>query len=82
MAGWREITAEFAGAVTGALLALFAWGRYATSVRLGATVPAIGGPVASLGAEIIMTLLLVTLILISSTDHASCPSPRRRPVSW
>jgi aquaporin Z len=56
-------TAQFAGAVTGTLLALLAWGRYAAGVRLGATVPAIGGPAASLGAEAVMTFLLITLIL-------------------
>ncbi|GAA4612877.1 aquaporin [Actinoallomurus liliacearum] len=55
--------AQFAGAVTGALLALFVWGRYAADVRLGATVPAMGGPAASLGVETVMTFLLVTLIL-------------------
>ena len=55
--------AQFGGAVTGVLLALFAWDRYAADVRLGATVPALGGPLASLGAEAVMTFLLVTLIL-------------------
>lgn len=55
--------AQVAGAVTGTLLALVIWGRYAASVHLGVTVPAIGGPAASVGAEIIMTFLLVTLIL-------------------
>ncbi|MCO5999082.1 MIP/aquaporin family protein [Actinoallomurus rhizosphaericola] len=55
--------AQFGGAVTGVLLALLTWDHSAADVRLGATVPALGGPAACLGAEAAMTFLLVTLIL-------------------
>jgi aquaporin Z len=61
--GVAYAAAQFTGAVLGALLALLIWGRYATSVHLGTTRPAIGGPAASLIAEFVMTFLLITLIL-------------------
>ncbi len=55
--------AQVSGAVLGALLVRLAWGGRATSVDVGATVPAAGGVAASLAAETAMTFLLVTLIL-------------------
>lgn len=57
------VAAQVCGAIVGALAALLAWGRHATGVRVGATVPALGGPAAALAAEAVMTFLLVTLVL-------------------
>ncbi|KAB8191929.1 aquaporin family protein [Nonomuraea phyllanthi] len=55
--------AQVAGAITGALGALLVWGGAAASVRVGATVPRLGGVATALVAEAVMTFLLLTLIL-------------------
>jgi aquaporin Z len=61
-AAWY-VVAQFAGALAGAMAIRLLWGRLATEVDLGATIPGRGGPAVSLGVEIAMTFLLVTLIL-------------------
>ncbi|MGW3151153.1 aquaporin [Streptomyces sp. NPDC001177] len=55
--------AQVAGAVLGTVLVLLLWGRWATDVQLGATVPGTGGVWACLAAEAAATFLLVALIL-------------------
>ncbi|MBF8188876.1 aquaporin [Nonomuraea sp. K274] len=55
--------AQVAGAITGALAALQVWDGAAASVRVGATVPRLGGAATALVAEAVMTFLLLTLIL-------------------
>ncbi|GLY75374.1 aquaporin [Actinoallomurus iriomotensis] len=64
----RYAAAQVAGATTGALVALLVWGHAAVSVRVGATVPRLGGAAAALGAETLMTFLLLTLIF-TFVDH-------------
>ncbi|MGW7257403.1 aquaporin [Streptomyces sp. NPDC054834] len=55
--------AQTAGALLGTVLVALLWGGWAADVRLGATVPGIGGVWASLAAEAVATFLLVALIL-------------------
>jgi aquaporin Z len=55
--------AQVTGAVLGAYLVVLVWGRDATSVDVGATLPALGGPLAALAAEIAMTFALLLLVL-------------------
>jgi aquaporin Z len=57
------IAMQSAGALTGAALVLGIWRGWATSVRVGATVPNDGGAAAAVGAEVVVTFLLVSLIL-------------------
>ena len=59
----KYAAAQVAGAITGALAALLVWDGAAASVRLGATVPRLGGAAAALVAEAVMTFLLLTLVL-------------------
>jgi aquaporin Z len=61
-AAWY-VVAQFAGALAGAVAVRLLWGNLATDVDVGATIPGRGGPALSLGVEIVMTFLLVTLIL-------------------
>ena len=57
------ITVQIAGALTGAALVLAIWRGWATSVRLGATIPHDGGAAAAVAAEVVATFLVVSLIL-------------------
>jgi aquaporin Z len=57
------ITVQIAGALTGAALVLAIWRGWATSVRLGATIPNDGGAAAAVAAEVVATFLVVSLIL-------------------
>jgi aquaporin Z len=57
------VAVQFVGALTGAALVLAIWHRWATSVRVGATLPKHGGPAAAVAAEVAATFLLVSLIL-------------------
>src|SRR6266542_6465590 len=61
-AAWYMV-AQFAGALAGAVAVRLLWGKLATDVDLGATIPGRGGSAASLLAETAMTFLLVSLIL-------------------
>ncbi|HSS09861.1 MAG TPA: aquaporin [Acidimicrobiales bacterium] len=56
------VAAQIAGALTGAAVVLAIWRAWATSVRVGATVPKHGGA-AAVAAEAAVTFLLVSLIL-------------------
>jgi len=55
--------AQLAGATAGAYLVVLVWGHDANSVDVGATLPATGGPLAALAAEIVMTCALLLLVL-------------------
>jgi aquaporin Z len=57
------IAVQIAGALTGAALVLAIWRGWATSVRLGATLPNDGGAAAAVAAEVVATFLFVSLIL-------------------
>lgn len=65
--GPRDAIAYVVAQVAAALLAATAvrllWGDLAASVKVGATLPGIGGPAAAVAAEIAITFLLVSLIL-------------------
>jgi len=55
--------AQLAGAGVAALTVRLAWGRWATSVHVGATLPGHGGVLVSLVAETGLTFVLATLVL-------------------
>ncbi len=55
-------TAQFAGALTGAVAVRLLWGHLADQVDVGTTIPCSGGSAASVAVEAGMVFLLVTLI--------------------
>ncbi|MEV1178120.1 aquaporin, partial [Nonomuraea sp. NPDC049784] len=59
----KYAAAQVAGAIIGTLAALVVWDGAAASVRVGATVPRLGGAATALVAEAVMTFLLLMLIL-------------------
>jgi aquaporin Z len=67
------VAAQVVGALAGAAIVQFVWGRLATQVDLGTTVPGHGGWVASLIAEVVITFLLMTLILRFVDDPRLMP---------
>ncbi len=66
--------AQFTGALAGAATVRVLWGRLAEQVELGTTIPGIGGWPLSFLAEILITFLLLTLILLSWTSVGSSPT--------
>jgi aquaporin Z len=54
--------AQLSGAAVGAIVVRLAWGTWATSVQVGATLPGNGGTEASVAVEIVVTFLLGTMI--------------------
>ena len=57
------VVAQTLGAVLGAFVVWAAWGAWARSVHVGATVPGPHGRVVAFVAELVMAFLLLTLIL-------------------
>ena len=56
-------SAQLSGAAVGAVIVRLAWGSWATSVHVGATMPGHPGTAATFAVETALTFLLVTLIL-------------------
>ena len=56
------VGAQLSGALAGSGLVLLLWGSWARSVHLGASTPGRFGAWAALGAEVVLTFLLVSVV--------------------